>query len=279
MLLRPWLLYYRRRLITAAIFSVVTACFAHIWVSAKSFSDFGIFWHSVCGCPVDPDDARFLLNNLSLDTFVLAIIFGYLSPGTTNSASASLPGGPFKAVGRFFLTRPISRGDAFFIPQAIALAAIALLPPIAFLLLFGWLRLVHAPSLHHLLATLQVIPAVSALGPHPTFVQLFTALSASRRYLAAVSVGFSAFAILSSHQWLMLSANKKLNALGIFPLLLLFVPVAKFMGRHAPRFLFLAPSRDTYLTYLPSTLAITLRFGIAAAILYGCWRIFRTAEL
>jgi hypothetical protein len=278
MLLRPWLFYYRRRLITAAIFSVVAACLTYMWVTADGFSDVGVFWHSFCGCPVDPDDAHFLLNNLSFDTFILAIIFGFLSPGATN-AGTNLPEGPFKAIGRFFLTRPISRSDAFLVPQAIALASIALLPLLAFLLLFGWLRLVHAPSLHHLLATLQVIPAASALGPHPTLVQLLGALSAARRYLAAVSVGFSAFAILASQQWLMLSANKKLNALGVLPLLLLFVPATRLMGRHASGFVFLAPNRDTYLTYLPSTLAISLHFAVAAAVLYGCWRIFSTAEL
>jgi hypothetical protein len=43
MLISPWLLYYRRRLFAAAIFSLLAACVAHMWVGGDSLFDFRIF--------------------------------------------------------------------------------------------------------------------------------------------------------------------------------------------------------------------------------------------
>jgi len=280
MLTYPWILYYRRRLLAEAISALLLTCFAHLWVSGDGFGDFGIFWHSFCGCLVDPSDAYFLLNVPPLIALIVGLIFGLLTPGAVAASGASgVPGGLLKPVTRFFLTRPISRRNTFFAAPMIAITAIAVLPALAFLLLAGWLRLVHAPSLHHLMATIRIIPALSKLAPHPTFVQVLTAVSAPRRYLAAISVGICGYAILGSQQWLMLSPSKKLNALAMFPAFLLFAPVWIIVGHRTADMLFLAPGRGATLTYLPSALGIALHFGVGAAILFGCWRIFRNAEL
>jgi hypothetical protein len=280
MLIRPWLLYYRRRLFTAAIVSVLAACLAHLWVSGDGFFDFGIFWHSYCGCPVDAADAYFVLNLPPIVALIAGLVFGFLSPGTAVAPSGSgVPGNQFKALSRFFLTRPVPRLKIFLLPQAVAMITIAVFPAVAFLLLVGWLRFVHAPSLSHLMATIRIIPAASALGPHPTFVQVLDSLSAVRRYLAATSVGFFAYAILSSQQWLVLSPNRKLNLLGIFPVLLLFAPVLLIVGRYNASDVFLAPGHGASLSYMPSVFAISLHFGIAVAIAFGCWRILRSVEL
>jgi hypothetical protein len=284
MLTYPWLLYYRYRLVAAAISSLLLTCLAHLWVSGDGFLDFGIFWHGFCSCPVDPNDAYFLLNVPPLIALVVGLIFGLLTPGAVAlPAAAGIPGNQLKALSRFFLTRPISRSNCFLLPQAIALTATAVLPAAAFLLLVGWLGLVHAPSLHHLMASIRIIPAVSKLGPHPSFVQVLTAVSASRRYLAAISVGFCAYAILSSQQWLMLSPSKKINALGVVPVFVLFAPmwliIGQLMVNRMAHVVFLAPGRGASLAYVPSALGIALHLGFAAVILMGCWRVLRTAEL
>jgi hypothetical protein len=259
MLTYPWLLYYRYRLVAAAISSLLLTCLAHLWVSGDGFLDFGIFWHGFCSCPVDPNDAYFLLNVPPLIALVVGLIFGLLTPGAVAlPAAAGIPGNQLKALSRFFLTA-------------------------AFLLLVGWLGLVHAPSLHHLMASIRIIPAVSKLGPHPSFVQVLTAVSASRRYLAAISVGFCAYAILSSQQWLMLSPSKKINALGVVPVFVLFAPmwliIGQLMVNRMAHVVFLAPGRGASLAYVPSALGIALHLGFAAVILMGCWRVLRTAEL
>jgi hypothetical protein len=282
MLLHPWLLYYRRRLIVAALVSVFVVCFAYMWISGDGLLDFGIFWHSVCRCPVDSFDTYILLNLPPLLTLSVGLIFGFVAPGGVGIAAAGPSGVPFsqhKALSRFFLTRPISRANAFFLPQVVAITAIAIVPMLAFLLITGWLRLVHAPSLHELMATIRVIPAVDNLGRQATLAQVLGALSAPRRYLAALSVGICAYAILSSQQWLLISPDKKLNALGVVPIFVLFAPMLRIIGRHATDMVFLAPGRGTPLTYMPSALAVALHFGIAAAIFFGCWCILRRVEL
>ena len=280
MLLRPWLLYYRHRLLASAILSLILVCAAHVLVSGDGPLDFGIFWHGFCGCPVDPSDAYFLLNLPPFLALCIGLIFGFMAPGASGYAGGSqVPGGHFKALSRFFLTRPVSRANFFFSSQIIAVTAIAVFPTLAILLLIGWLRLVHAPSLEHLMATIRVIPAVSALDQHATVTQLFSALSAPRRYLAGLSVGVCAYAIFSSTRWLLISPDKRVNVLGVFPIFLMFAPIWLIVGRHTSNLIFLAPRTGTPLTYLPSTLGIALHFGIAAAIIFACWQILKGVEL
>lgn len=278
MLLRPWLLFSRGRLLTAAIASICAACVAYMWVSADGLLDFGIFWHSFCGCPVDPQDAYFLLNVPALTALVVGLIFGF--PAVYGVTASVVPGGAMKASSRFFFTRPVSRRVMFLAPHAIATGAIVLFPALAFLLLIEWLHLVHAPALHHVMASLRTVPALSSVGPHPTFVEILKALGAPRRYLAAISVGLCGYAIYSSMQTLLISPSKKVNLLAVLPILMPFVPVFIYIvGSPMSVAMFLAPGHGTPLTYLPSTLGIALHFLIAVAVFLGCWRIVWKVEL
>ena len=165
MLFRPHLRLLRGRLIAAAVFALGIVLIEFMATASDDLS-LGAFWHQACTCPVDPSDVRILLT-LALDFVFVAGIMGYMSGMGKNSASYPQP-----SALRFMLTRPQSRLDLVLAPFLIAATAIILLPGLAWLLLIGWLYLVHAPSLGHLVAVLETIPAASQLGPHPSFPAL-----------------------------------------------------------------------------------------------------------
>ena len=264
----PWFLLARRRLIACFAVSLFFAFAIHMWVSAESLTDVGIFWHHFCGCPVDPDDVRVILNfpiTASLVGFFLGASFNTASPRGWSST-------------RFLLTRPISRATVLFAPLTLATAAIAVMPALAFLLLVGWLRLVHAPSLHHFLATLQQLPAVAALGPHPRFFDLLSAIDFPRRYLASIALGLCFYTVMASQRWLLLSPNSKLRILGVFPAFLVAFPIFRVLGKAIANAIFMTPGRGTPLGYAPSTLSIALHFAFVAAIICGCLRLVYTVE-
>lgn len=265
----PWLLLARRRLIASFAVSLFFALVIHMWVSAESLTDVGIFWHHFCGCPVDPDDVRVLLNFP-----MTACIVGFFLGAAYSTAS---PGGLINT--RFLLTRPISRATVLFAPLGVATAAIAVIPALAYLLLLGWLRLVHAPSLLHLLATLQLLPAVAALGPHPRFFDLLSAIAFPRRYLASIALGLCAYTFMASQRWLQISPSRKLRLFGALPALVVMFPVFRLLSRDTANAAFMTPGRGTPLGYAPSTLSIALHFAFTAAIVCGCWRLLRTVEI
>ena len=130
----------------------------------------------------------------------------------------------------------------------------------------------------------QLLPAVSALGPHPAFFAALTASHAWRFYLAAISIGLCTYSILYAQRWLSLSANKNLRLLGIAPLLLfIFVPgilgsAAFGKGSILLVLLMWAPKASS-LDFQPSLLSIALHFASAAAVLYGSWRLVQQADL
>jgi hypothetical protein len=190
-------------------------------------------------------------------------------PGSPTSVSDTL----------FLLTRPIPRSAALFAPLVLASLAIAILPTLAIALVLGWLRLVHAPSLGHLLATLQQIPAVRSLGPHPSFPALLSAIQFPRRYAAAIALGLCSYTILASQRWLILSPNTHLKFLGIFPAFIVFFPVARLFSSHLINFLFMTPGRGAPLGSAPSIFTIAVHYAFAAAVVFGSWRLLRTIEL
>jgi hypothetical protein len=271
---QSWLLLSRGRLLGAFAASVFFTLFVHMAVSADGPTDLGIFWHHFCGCPVDPDDVRILLNFPITFGFV-GLVLGIMpikplaQQGSPASVSDTL----------FLLTRPIPRSTALFAPLAVATVAIAVLPTLAIALLLGWLRLVHAPSLGYLLATIEQIPAVRSLGPHPSFPALLSAIQFPRRYAAAIALGLCSYTILASQRWLILSPNKHLKFLGIFPAVILFFPVARLFSGHLINFLLMTPGRAAPLGYAPSTPTIALHYAFAAAVIFGSWRLLRTIEL
>jgi hypothetical protein len=155
-------------------------------------------------------------------------------------------------------------------------------------ILFFAACLAFVPSLGHLLATVQQIPAVRSLGPHPSFPALLSAIQFPRRYAAAIALGLCSYTILASQRWLILSSNKHLKLLGIFPAVVLFFPVvlfflffqvARLFGGHLINFLLMTPDRGAPLGFAPSTPTIALHYAFATAVVFGSWRLLRTIEL
>ena len=274
-MIRPWLLLARRRLIASFAVSLLFALFVHMIVSAESLTDVGVFWHHFCGCPANPGDFRILLN-FPITACLVGVFFGIGSNGA-NTNTANVPATRSSTL--FLFTRPISRATILFAPLAVATAAIAILPLFAYLLLLGWLCLVHAPSLLHLLAILQQLPAAAALGFHPRLWDLLFAIELPRRYLASIALGLCSYTLLVSQRWLILSPNRKLQILGMMPVVL-FVPLLlKISGEKVSRVVFMTAGHSAPLGYAPSTLLISLHFAFAAIVVFGCWRLLRAIEI
>jgi len=283
--LRPFLTLLRGRIIAVFILTMLIVLLVFSNSSAESATDLTIFWHKFCGCPPDPRDVRFFLQSFSVIACYAGGILGFITGlrlGVNTAGQGSNP----VATGdtRLLLTRPIPRRTVILNPLLIATAALTLVPALAYLLLFGWLSLVHAPALAHIAADAQLIPAVAALGPHPTFFAALTASHVWRFYLAAISIGFCTYSILYAQRWLALSVNKHLRLLAIAPLLLfIFVPgILSFAAfGKSPILLALvmwAPKASS-LDFQPSILAIALHFAFAAAVLYGSWRLIQQVDL
>jgi len=285
MLLRPFFTLLRGRLIFVFLFTMLIVLVVFSNSSAEGLTDLTIFWSKFCGCPPDLHDVLFFLYSFSVIACYAGGILGFITGlrlGVNTAGSGSNP----VATGdtRFFLTRPITRRKVLLNPLFIATAALALIPAAAYLLLFGWLSLVHAPALAHLAADAQLIPAVAALGPHPTFFAALTASHVWRFYLAAISIGLCTYSILYAQRWLALSPNKHLRLLGIAPLLLfIFIPgllgSAAFGKGSIPGALLMWAPKTASLDFQPSALAIGVHFAIAAAILFGSWRLMQQVEL
>jgi len=271
MLLRPHLHLLRGRLIAAAAVTLGVVLLEFIATSADDLS-LGALWHKACTCPVDPSDARILLS-LAIDFLLIAGILGFRSGTGKNLQSYVEP-----SALRFMLTRPQSRLDLILAPFLIAATAIILLPGLVWLLLVGWLYLVHAPSLGHLVAILETIPAASHLGPHPSFLALAAATHMGRFYLAGISVGLCVYVFLTSSRWLTQSRFTSAKIVGLFGSV--FVFLLMFALRFAwTRSLLFSPAHYDAVTYLPSQTAIALHFAFFVAWFYGTLWIVRDLEL
>jgi len=285
MLLRPFFTLLRGRLIVVFILTMLIVLLVFFNSSAESATDLSIFWHKFCGCPPDPHDVLFFLYSFSVIACYAGGILGFIT-GLRLGVNIAGQGSNPVATGdtRLLLTRPIPRRTVILNPFVIATAALTLFPALAYLLLFGWLNLVHAPALAHIAADAQLIPAVASLGPHPAFFAALTASHAWRFYLAAISIGLCTYSILYAQRWLALNANKHLRLLGIASLLLfIFVPgilsFAVFGKSPILLALVMWAPRASSLDFQPSILAIVLHFAFAAAVLYGSWRLVQQADL
>jgi hypothetical protein len=273
MLIRPYFLLYRWRLLAAAIFSLLFAVLAFSSTSAQGLFDFRIFWDRYCGCPLDPKDARILANPFEFTSFILPIILG-ISAGFAGAATPGLQGNT-----RFLLTRPTPRITLILQPLLLSALALAILPSVGWLLLLGWLKLVHAPALGHLLALVKMVPSASNLGPRPSFLQVMSALHMGRRFVAGLSVGLSLYAIFASQRWLMLDPNPRLRGLGMSVFVLIYVPSMRLISPRYGAAILLWPPKGASLGYLPSNLGIALHFIVAVGVLFGSWRLLQRVEL
>ncbi len=273
MLLRPYLLLYRKRLITSAVVSLLSAIFILLITSADSFLDIGIFWHHVCDCPPTARDARTLAELFAFTSFTLSAILGI------SSGFVAVPTTSLQWQTRFLLTRPARRSTRILLPLLLSTLAIAILPALAWLLLLGWLQLVHAPVLGHLLALVELVHSVSMVGPNPSFLRVMEAFHIGRRIVASLSVGLSLYAVWASQRWLVLSSNVRLRVLGMLPFLLIYVPSLRIFSDRVLSAILLFIPKGASVSYLPSTLAIALHFVFAVAVLYGSWWLLQRTEL
>ena len=274
MLFRPYFLLYRKRLIAAAVASLLLAILIFSFTSAENPFDFRVFWDRYCGCPLDPKDARILTNPFEQPTsFILPVILG-LSVGFAGAATPGLLGNT-----QFLLTRPTPRTTLILQPLLLSTLALAILPSFGWLLLLGWLKLVHAPALGHLVALVEMVPSASDLGPHPSFVHVLSALHMGRRFVAGLSIGLSLYAIFVAQRWLMLDPNPRLRLLGLSFFLLIYAPMSQLLSPRLLTAAMLWAPKGANLSYLPSNLGIALHFIVAATALFASWRLLRRAEL
>jgi hypothetical protein len=289
MLVRPYLILLRGRLIFVTICSMLVVLTAFCLTSAENLMDIGVFWHHFCGCAPDPKDVRILLYSCTVICFYMGAALGIVTGLSLNAGGAGLAGtgsGPIVAGDtRFLLTRPIRRGAALLHQLAIAATAVTLIPALSYLVLLGWLRLVHAPALGHLAADMALIPSVAMLGPQPSFFRLLAAAHLWRFYLAAISIGLCTYAITAAQRWAVLSPHKWLRLLAIIPLVpflfspLLFMLAGSGTGSSVLLWTLLWAPKGATLDFQPSVLAIALHFAFGGAVIYGCWRILQRAEL
>jgi hypothetical protein len=211
----------------------------------------------------------------------LGIVTG-LSLNFGGAGMAGAASGPI-ALGdtRFLLTRPIGRNAVLLHQLAIAATAVTLIPALCYLLLLGWLRVVHAPALGHLAADMALIPSVAKLGPQPSFFRMLAAAHLWRFYLAAISIGLCTYAVTAAQRWVVLSPKKWLRLLAIIPLVPFFFSPIFFMlaGSTVLEWTLLSAPKGATLEFQPSALGIALHFAFAGAVICGCWRILQTAEV
>lgn len=222
MLLRPYLMLYRKRLIGVAVISVLFPLLALFITSAESLLDVRVLWDHFCGCPLDPTDASILLEPFFFNSIMFPIILGF----SVGFAAVPTPG--LQGETRMLLTRPIPRYALIVQPLLVAGLALGVLPVMGWLLLLGWLRLVHAPALGHLLALVEMAPAAASLGAHPSFLAVLAATHMGQRYLAALSVGLCLYAIFASQRWLLLQPNTRLRLLALFTFFIIYIPICVF---------------------------------------------------
>lgn len=270
MILRPHFLLLRGRLFIAALIALVAVFLIISDTSGSSLFDIGVLGREGCGCPLDPSDTRRLLNAAIVFLIVGALLDFPLFPAKQGGPGAS----------RFLLTRPIPRLHVLLAPFLICAIAIAILPGLAWLLLLGWMHLVHAPALGHLISLLELVPAAGALGPHPTFASLAAATHLSRFYLAGISLGLDAYVIACSARWTPHSPRNWIKWLGLLSSFILFASfgMLPLIGRWLPNSLLFVLPHDSAFTYVPSSEAIALHFAFAAAWFCGTYLVMLDTE-
>jgi hypothetical protein len=255
MTLRPYLMLYRGRFIAGSIVAISTVVLT-LTIMGSHF----------CDCPPD-GPFRSLLIPMALSDILcatMAVVFG-LAVATRGSDA------PNEA--RFLLTRPLSRIALQFYPLAISVGAMALLPVLSWAVILGGMAAVHARALENMAAAARLIPAVAALGPHPSFLQAMSALDVGRRYFAALSVGLTVYGPLAAQRWFLLSRRKSIRIVGgltalIIPLPMVLVPFI-IRGSSFVSWLLLLPLQQSGLTYLPSRAGIALHLAFASAWVCG----------
>ncbi len=272
MLLRPFLLLYRRRLIWVGICALVL-------VAAVFFLTVG--FSASCGCAPDASDARALLNTCCILCLYTGMAMGFTTGLLLGAGNTAAPAGGPVAVGdtRFLLTRPLPRPRLLLEPLAIAGLAITLIPAAAILLVLGGVAVFRPSALHDLLTVVRFIPGTAQLGLHPSLLDILAAIQFWRLYAAAISVGLCGYAVMSAQRWAQLSRSSRVRKLALLPLLLLFgTPWIMISSDSLRTVVLLLPPRGI-LSYQPSLLGIALHLAFAAGVMAGCIRLTQRADL
>ncbi|MGI4829629.1 MAG: hypothetical protein ACRYFU_15755 [Janthinobacterium lividum] len=255
--IRAYLVLYRTRLIWCAFVALFVPFAIVLFAASEDGFDFGVFWNHFCGCPPGVGDVVVLLYGSTLTAVVIGLILSL---------------GGFRSGMPFTLTRPMSRKSAFFTPSIIAGLTIVILPALGFAIIFGWLRLAHAPALAFFPRALRLIPSASTLPADASLSTLLIAAHASATYLASVSMGLMAFSIYYAQRWLMLSQNSWIRTAGALqPTLLYFTPVARrLLSPGYSSALYLIPPKQN-LAWHPTPLLLFLHYAVPVALLLWSW--------
>jgi hypothetical protein len=263
-LLLPYLMLYRGRFIAGSIVAMASVVLT-----------LTIMGGNLCDCLPGGQFRSLLIPMASSDILcsTMAVIFGL-------AVAMRAPGAPNEV--RFLLTRPMSRVSIQFYPLAISVAAMALLPVLSWAVILGGMAMVHAHALESMAIAARLIPAAAALGPHPSFLQVMSALDVGRRYFAALSVGLTVYGPLAAQRWFLLNRRKSIRIAGgltalIIPLPMVLVPFM-IKGSSFVSWLLLLPLQQDGLTYLPSITGIALHLAFAAAWICGAFFALREIE-
>lgn len=274
--IRAYLVLHRTRLIWCSVVALLVPFAIVLLTASEDGPDFGVFRNHFCGCAPDTGDAVALLYGSTLTAAVIGVL---LAQGSRAAGTYVSGGQGFRSGMPFTLTRPTTRSSALFTPAIFATLAIAILPAIGFAIIFGWLRMVHAPALAFFPRALRLVPTAAALPPDASLPTLLLAAHAPAAYLASISLGLLAFTLYYTQRWLMLSKNPWIRTLGALQTsFLYFTPVAtRWLSRGYTSALYLIPAKQN-LAWHPTATPLLIHYAIPAALLLWSWRTLQTAD-
>jgi hypothetical protein len=274
-----YLQLYRLRLIWSSVLAAVCALAMLYFTSAESLHDYGVLWHHFCGCAPDPTDVYAMLYLPVVTCGGIGAIMG-IGLGTGLGSNASGIATPGTAAIRFLFTRPTRRTTVLLAPLVIALAAIIVIPAAALLLLIGWLWLVHAPALGHLVDIVRLMPAAANIGSKPNFLTVIRAASFTKFYFSAISIGVCGYAFYYGQRWWIRSSHTWLRIAAAFGSVLVpMLPALSFLSKRIVLVLLLNLTTFRSLGAQPSNWLIVAHLGVAAACLLSAWQIAQRDEV
>jgi hypothetical protein len=276
--IRAYLVLHRTRLIWCASIALLVPFAVVLFTTSEGRPDLGVFWNRFCGCAPGKGDAFALLY---ASTFTALLIGTILALGNSSgNAYATTTGAPgFRSGMPYTLTRPMRRGTALFAPTIIALLAIVILPVLGFTIIFGWMRLVHAPALAFFPQALRLIPDAAVLPLDASLFSLLAAAHAVSSYLASISIGLLIYILFYSQRWLMLSRHLWVRTMAAFQstALLLFPAILRRISPHFASWFFLIPNGQR-LSWHPSASLLLIQYAIPTALMFWSWRTLQTAD-
>jgi hypothetical protein len=273
MRLRPFFFSARKLFLAATLASLACALIGILFVSANSFWDPGVLWHSESHRSVAPTDVARLFATL----FFMEALTGFILGGATGAGPISLPAETARA--RFLLSRPESRSAVLMIPIFLAAAGLLCIPGLVALFLLGWFALIQAPVLNHLVEVARLVPAASQLGTPLRFLPLLRALHMGKRYLAGFSLGLCIVSVIHAQRWFIFSENLNIRRLAYVTRPLMFLIPTLTVWPFSSKLLLLPPPGSQSLNAIPSGINIALHLGFAGVLCLFTARFIHKVEL